>query len=431
MLLERHSAPLVQLALAVDAGSASDSPQKAGLASLALGLLDDGTTSRDVFAIEDQLDGLGAFITTETGLDLSFVRLRALAPTFAPALEVFADVVRNPSFPPDLVALEKKRRLAQIAQEKAQPVGAALRLAPPLLYGEGHPYGKPFSGSGTAAVVESLTRAELVDWHRTWFKPGSATLVVTGAISLADLTPQLERTLGGWSTGTAPAKNVSVAAAGGSGAVGGKVYLVDKKDAPQSVIVAAHLSEAGGQADDLAIEVAMRNFGGMATSRLNRNLRLDKHWSYGTSGQLIDARGPRPMVVIAPVQTDKTKEAMLEVKKEIADIAGGRPIQGEEFANLLRGTVSRLPGRFETLEALEGAAIDMVQLGYDESFFSKYAERARALSEADLSQAATRYVKPGQVTWIVIGDLGKVEAGIRELGLGEIVKLDGDGKEIR
>jgi zinc protease len=184
----------------------------------------------------------------------------------------------------------------------------------------------------------------------------------------------------------------------------------------------------GGQADDLAIEVAMRNFGGMATSRLNRNLRLDKHWSYGTSGQVIDARGPRPMVVLAPVQTDKTKEAILEVKKELADIAGARPIRGEEFDNLLRGTVSRLPGRFETLEALEGAAIDLVHLGYPETYFAEYAAKARALTDGDLAKAAGRAVKPGDVTWIVIGDLSKVEAGIRELNLGPIVRLDADGK---
>jgi zinc protease len=429
MLLERHSAPLVRAVLAADAGSASDTAAAAGVASLALGLMDDGTASaagkRDAFAIEDRLDSLGASISTETALDLSFVRLDALAATFGDALDVFADVVRNPSFPTDLVELEKKRRLAQITQEKAQPVGAALRLAPPLIYGEGHPYAKPFSGNGTADAVGAVGREQLVAWHRTWLQPGSSTLIVTGDVKLADLLPRLEKAFGSWPAGKAPAKDLAQVP---SRAAVGKVYLIDKKEAPQSVIVAAHLTVPGGQADDLAIEVAMRNFGGMATSRLNRNLRLDKHWSYGTSGQVIDARGPRPMVVLAPVQTDKTKEAILEVKKELADIAGARPIRGEEFDNLLRGTVSRLPGRFETLEALEGAAIDLVHLGYPETYFAEYAAKARALTDGDLAKAAGRAVKPGDVTWIVIGDLSKVEAGIRELNLGPIVRLDADGK---
>ncbi len=422
MLLERRGAPLVNLALALDAGSASDSAERPGLASLALGLLDDGTTSRDVFAIEDELDALGAEVTTETTLDLSFVRLRALSPTFARALDVFADVVRHPAFPQDVVALEKRARLAQIAQEKSQPVNAALRLVPGILYGRAHPYGKPLSGSGTAAAVESLTREDLAAWHRAWFQPGSATLIASGAISMAELLPQLERVLGDWPRGEAPRKEV---AAPGSG-VRGKVYLVDKPGAPQSVIVAAHVSLPGGRPEDLAMEVVMRDFGGMATSRLNRNLRLDKHWSYGTSGQLVRARGPRPLVVVAPVQTDKTTEAIAEVAKEIRGIAGERPIAGEELESILRNMTLRLPGRFETLAALESAAVDMVQLGYPESFYSDYARNVRALGPGDLAAAASAFIRPQEMVWIVVGDLAKVEAGVRSLGLGEVVRVEAE-----
>ena len=418
MLLPRPGT-LINAALAVDAGSASDPADQPGLASFALDLLDDGTTSRDVFQLEDALDSLGAQVTTDTGLDLSFVRLRALAATFPQALDVFADIVRNPSFPADVVALEKKVRLAQIEQERAQPITAALRIAPGILYGKDHPYGKPLTGSGTAAAVGALSRENLAAWHKTWFKPGSATLVVSGGIAMKDLVPQLERALGGWPKGEAPRKDV---AAPGSGARG-KVYLVDKPDAPQSVIVAAHVSEPGGRAEDLAMEVVMRDFGGMATSRLNRNLRLDKHWSYGTQGQLVRSRGPRPMLVIAPVQTDKTKESIVEVSKEITGIAGARPIQGEEFQSILRNMTLRLPGRFETLAAVESAGVDMVQLGYPESFFSEYASNVRALDEGALAAAAKAYIRPEEIVWIVVGDLAKIEAGVRELGLGEVTKI--------
>src|SRR5690606_22938555 len=109
-------------------------------------------------------------------------------------------------------------------------------------------------------------------------------------------------------------------------------------------------------------ETVMRNFGGMATSRLNRNLRLDKHWSYGSSGYISDARGtPGAFVVIAPVQTDKTGPAMQEVYAEIRGLAGERPLAGEELDSILRSQVSRLPGRFETLSSLVNAAVDLLQ----------------------------------------------------------------------
>ena len=103
----------------------------------------------------------------------------------------------------------------------------------------------------------------------------------------------------------------------------------------------------------------MRNFGGMATSRLNRNLRLDKHWSYGTQGLIGDARGQRPFLVIAPVQTDKTKESMVEVSKEIKGLAGERPVAGEEFASIMRNMTLRLPVE---LQAEPPARFDAVQL---------------------------------------------------------------------
>jgi zinc protease len=328
------------------------------------------------------------------------------------------------------VALEKRRRIARIGQEQAQPVTIAQRLAPPLLYGAAHPYGKPLTGSGFAATVEPLGREDFARWHRDWFRPGSATLVVTGDVTMAELLPALERTLGGWPAGEAPAKRLDVPAVVGDAGARGTVYLVDKPDAPQSVIVAAHVSAPGGLAEDLAIETVLRNFGGMATSRLNRNLRLDKHWSYGTAGLLVGARGARPFVVIAPVQTDRTKEAMAEVAMEIRGVAGERPVAGEELASLRRNQTLRLPGRFETLAALESAALDIVRYGYAESYFADYGKNVRALTEEDLAAAAARVVRPSELIWIVVGDLAKVESGIRELDYGEIVRLDADGSPL-
>ncbi len=425
LLLERHGTPLVNMTLAVDAGFAADTPGREGTASLALDLLDDGTTTRDTFRVADDLDALGAQIVTGSSLDLSFVRLRTLRRTLAPSLDLFADVVLHPSFPADMVALAKSRRLAQIAQEQAQPVPAAQRVVPVLLYGAGHPYGAPLSGSGYQRSVTAITQADLVAWHRGWFHPNQSTLIVAGDVTLRVLLPQLERAFGGWARGTAPAKATAAPASVPAGTRA--VYLIDRPGAQQSVIVAAHRSQPGGQPDDLAIETVMSNFGGLATSRLNRNLRLDKHWSYGTNGALVNARGERPFVVIAPVQTDRTKESIVEVQRELREIAGARPIRGEEFESIMRTQTLALPGRFATLAALENAGVQLVNYGYPDAWFSRYGAAVRALTEAELDAAARRYIRPDEVTWIIVGDLRQVEAGIRDLNLGTVVHIDGDG----
>jgi zinc protease len=426
MLLERHSNPLVNVALAVDAGFAADSADKAGRASLALDLLDDGTTTRDTFRIADELDALGARVTTGSSLDLSFVRLQSLARNLAPSLAIYADVVLHPGFPTDMVELAKKRRLAQIQQDKANPVPATLRVVPPLLYGAGHAYANPLSGSGYERTVAALTRDDLIAWHRDWFQPGNATLIVTGDTTMAALTPELERAFSGWKPGKAPAKQLRPVPP----TAGRRVYLVDRPGAPQSVIMAAHVSERGGQAEDLAIDTVMRNFGGIATSRLNRNLRLDKHWSYGTQAVLQDARGQRPFLVLAPVQTDKTKESVAEVIKELDGIAGARPIRGEEFASIMRTQTLGLPGRWATLQALEAAAVQILNYGYADDYFSTYARRVRGLGEAELAGAATKFIRPSEVVWVIVGDLAQIEKGVRELNLGEVTVVDADGRPI-
>lgn len=420
LLMERHATPLVNVTVAIDAGYAADPADKAGAASLTLDLLDDGTTTRDTFGISDELDALGARITTASSLDLSFVRLNALSRSLGPSLDVFADVVLRPSFPQDMVELSKRRRLAQIAQEKANPVPAAMRLVPALLYGAGHAYANPASGTGYEPTVTALTRADLAAWHRDWFHPGNATVIVTGDTTLAAVMPELERAFGSWKGGQAPAKRVTAVPA----TTGRRVYLLDRPGAPQSVIVAAHVSEPGGHAEDLAMETVMANFGGIATSRLNRNLRLDKHWSYGTQGVLQPARGQRPFLVVAPVQTDKTKESIVEVMKELREAAGERPIRGEEFASIMRTQTLGLPGRWATLQALENAAIQLLNYKYPDDYFSTYARRTRALGEPDLAAAAARFIRPPEIMWVIVGDLAQIESGVRELGLGEVTRVE-------
>ena len=163
VLLERHSAPIVNVALAIDAGSASDSPAKAGAASLALDLMDEGTKTRNAFQISDELDMLGASLNTGNGADMSYVRLRATAEKLQPSLGIMADVVLNPAFPEDQFAVQKQRRLAQIGQEKATPNSMAFRVMPGILYGKDHAYGKP--GSGYVSSIQGLTRQDLIGWH--------------------------------------------------------------------------------------------------------------------------------------------------------------------------------------------------------------------------------------------------------------------------
>jgi zinc protease len=346
--------------------------------------------------------------------------MSALRANLGGSLDLLADVVRRPAFPAAMVELQRKQQLAEIEQDQASPTDMALRVLPRLVYGPGHAYSGPTGGLGRLESVSKLPREKLQAWHRDWVKPNNATLIVAGDVTMAQLMPALQKSFGDWAGGPVPEKTLAVATSPGRG----KIYLIDKPDAPQSVLVAAHLGHAGAGKDDLALETVMRNFGGMATSRLNRNLRLDKHWSYGTQGVIQDARGQRPFLVLAPVQTDKTKESVAEVIKELGDIAGARPIRGEEFASIMRTQTLGLPGRWATLQSLEAAAIQILNYGYPDDYFSTYASRVRGLKESELEAAAKKFIRPSQIVWVIVGDLSQIEKGVRELNLGTVAIVD-------
>ncbi len=424
ILAERHEVPLVNFTLAADAGFASDASTAPGTANLAMQVLTDGTRTHNALEISDQLETLGARLRAYSNLDLSFISLSALTSKLDPSLDLFADVVLHPSYPESEVKREQKLVLAGIEREQNTPGTLALRVLPALLYGAGHPYGNPLTGSGTRESVAKLTREDLVKFHDTWLRPNSSTLIVVGDTTLKEVTPKLEKLFAGWKSGSVPAKNVKTVAV----AAKSTVYLIDKPGALQSVIVAGVVAPPRGNPQEIAIEAMNDSLGGMFGARLNMNLREDKHWSYGVRTVLRDARSQRPFYAIAPVQTDKTKESLVEMNKEFRGITGDHPVGGDELARIQANETLKLPGSRETLDALGQSIVDLVQFGLPDDYYDTYAGKVRALKTSDVTEAAKEVVRPDNLIWIVVGDRAKIEAGVRELNLGEFRLMDTDGK---
>ncbi len=424
VLAERHEVPLVNFTLAADAGFASDALSAAGTANLAMQVLVDGTATRNALQISDELDSLGAQLRGYSNLDLSFISLSALRAKLDPSLNLFADVALNPSFPEAEVARERKLVLAGIEREQNTPTTTAQRVLPALLYGANHPYGSPLTGTGTTESVSKLTRADLVKFHETWFRPNDSTLIVVGDTTLKEITPKLEKLFGGWKSGNVPHKNVT------SVAVASKceVYLIDKPGALQSVIVAGVVAPPRATPDEIAIEAVNDVLGATFGARINMNLREDKHWSYGVRTVLRDARAQRPFYAIAPVQTDKTKESLVELDKEFRGILGGQPIGDEELAKIQANEILQLPGSRETLEELGRSIVDIVQFGLPDDYYETYGAKVKALTTGDVNAAAQEIVQPEHLIWIVVGDRAKIETGVKELGLGDFHLMSTDGK---
>ena len=426
VLAERHDVPLVEMQLLVDAGYAADDPARPGLASLTMDMLDEGAAGLGALEIAEREAALGAQIGTGAAIDIASVSASALVENLDATLALMADVALRPDFPQAELDRLRQQRLAQIQSEKSQPVGLAIRVLPAKLYGEGHAYSLPLSGSGTEAAVESFTRDDLVAFHRTWFKPNNATLVVAGDVTMDALVDQLEQAFAGWEPGDVPVKNVEEVEQPAT-----RVFLLDRPGAQQSIVMAAHLAPRRGTPDDLAIETLNTLLGGSFTSRVNMNLREDKGWSYGASTILLGARGQRPFLVYAPVQTDRTAESMTEVVRELRDIVGDRPATEAEVLQAKAGQTLTLSGRWETLGALQGSLAEIVQYDLDDDYYQRYAGEVTALDTDRVARAAQALVRPDNVVWVIVGDLSEIEASIRDLNLGQVDVIDADGTVVR
>lgn len=422
-LVSRHEVPLVQLALHFDAGYAADQHAEPGTASLVGAMLDEGTATRTALEISDELARLGADFGASSNTDMTTVSMSLLADKLDPSLDVFADLVLNPAFAQADFERQVQQRLAQIQREKSDPQSIGFRVLPALVFGKGHAYANPLTGTGTEASVKRMTRDSLLAFHRTWFRPDNATLVVVGDTNEGELKPRLEARFATWKPAPVPEKSLGAVQPPPSA----RVFLVDKPGAIQSVILAATVGPPKASPDDLAIEAMNRVLGGAFSSRINMNLREDKHWSYGARSSASGPRGPRMIYVSAPVQSDKTKESMVEVLAELRDIRDGKPVTPDELAKSQDAATLTLPGRWETASAVAGSIAEIVRFGLPDRYWDTYASSVRSLGLEDVSATASKYLLPDRLTWVVIGDRAKIEAGIRELDLGPIQVIDADG----
>ncbi|HEU4860084.1 MAG TPA: pitrilysin family protein, partial [Chitinophagaceae bacterium] len=337
------------------------------------------------------------------------------------------DVLLNPVFPEKDLARLKKEQLLSIKQEQSQPFGMALRILPKLIYGEGHAYSNPFSGSGTEESVASITRADAVKFHQTWLAPNSSTLIVVGDITAPELKNKLEAKLAGWKQKQVPAKNIANANAPEVK----KVFVIDKPDALQSILMVGQLAPTGQSNDWVNMDMMNRILGGEFTSRINMNLREDKHWSYGAGSVLLDTKGQSMFVGYAPVQTDKSAESATEMKKEMENFISTKPATQEEFSKVQANAVMQLPGGWETNGAVVAALEEQVKYNRGKDYWPNYANKIKNLSLKDIQLAATKVIQPGQMTWLIVGDRKKIEKSIRDLNLGEIHFITTEGKEIK
>jgi zinc protease len=421
-VVERRDLPKVAVTLAARAGSTADAAGKEGTAYLTAETMRLGTKTRQALEIETALGDLGTSLNAKTGRESARLGFEILKRNLDAGLTILADVVMNPTFPEAEVEREKKRHLDALSQEARNGNGLSRRVRPMLAFGPEHPYGRPVQG--LPGSVQALGRADLAAFRQARWKPGGCALAFAGDITLAEAEALARKAFGGWSGG-APAPVVIPPP---SPAPAGRIYLVDRQDAAQTVVSQFLPAPRRQSPDYFALTLADGVWGGSASSRLDMNLREDKGYSYGIFSGLALYHEAGLWFAGGGVQTNRTKESVAEFDKEMRAISGGKPISREEFdfqrSRIVRGYAQQFESLSRVVEQVadlwtEGLPMKELQRDYDETL-KVTLETARA--------AAQKYARPERATLLLVGDRAKIEPGLREVNLGEIVLLDAEGK---
>ncbi|MEO0412764.1 MAG: pitrilysin family protein [Pseudomonadota bacterium] len=415
---QRSTVPIIRVALQFDAGYAADSAGKLGLSNITMSMLDEGTGSLDALALGAQLERLGASLSTYASLDTATASMSALKENVKPSLALLRDVVSDPRFAQEDLDRVRRQVLAGIDAELSDPQSIGLRLLPPLLYGEGHPYGVPLSGAGEAAAVQAFTVDDLKAYKDAWLRPDNATIFAVGDTTLADFLPLLEENFGKWKTPKAPlgVKNIGQVAL----AEKSRVIIVDRPGSPQSLILGGVLAPPTSAQNNIAINAMNNVIGGQFTARVNMNLREDKGWAYGARTFLRDAKGQRPFIVYAPVQADRTADSVAELLKELNEYISTRPVTDAEMERVVKNSVRKLPGQFETASAVLGSMLRNKTFARPDSYVESLPEKFRSLDLEQLMAAAEDVIRPDRITWLIMGDAAQIRESIEALDIGSV-----------
>lgn len=412
--VQRSSVPVTQVAMAFNAGSAADPSQAHGLASMTMDLLDEGTSKLSSQQIAEAEERLGSEVSTSNGADRSYVMLNALSPNLAPSLDLMSQVVRDAAFRPGDIDRIRVQKLTAIAQTQKDPTRVANRLLPTVLYGPNHPYGGP--GGGDPKAIAKIDRGDLIAFEQRWLRPDNAKIFVVSDRPLSEVQPQLEASFGQWAAPATP-KGTKTFTAPPPRPSAPKILLVDRPGSAQSSIVGGQLLPLDPKGDIVQFDTANDVLGGTFLSRLNMDLREDKGWSYGVSGDESVAEHAVPYVVSAPVQADRTGDALAELNRQISEFLTSKGVTQEELARAVANNINQLPGEFETSGAVLSAIMNMDVLGRPDNYYETLAPKYRALTPARLDQAARATLDPKGFTWIVVGDAAKVRPQLDKLGL--------------
>ncbi len=422
LLIEQHSLPIVNAEIVSRAGSENSQLGKSGIATLTSEIMSDGTQSRSLEKLAHDQERIGTRLNSGATMDYGSVSLGVLTEHLSDGLEILADVVQHPAFRPEDLERRRKQRLVRLAQETDSVQSMALRVGPSLLFGD-QPYG--LSSNGTSQSIKALTASDVSSFYADHYGPNDSVLVMAGDLTHADAEKLAKQYFGSWSSHTASAPSIPAAPAPPTT----HVVIVDKPGAPQTALIAFGLGVPENSPDADTLKVMNYTLGASFASRINMNLREEHGYTYGAFSAFQEYREGGGFYAGALVRTDVTAPAAKELMSEIRQFPD-KPSTSEELAAAKEASIRSLPGRFETNMAIADAMAGLFVYNRPLDYFAKLPARYQAITEAEVARVAKTYLHSDQLIIVSAGDRSKIEAGLKDAGLGPVEVRDLNGKLI-
>jgi zinc protease len=419
VLAEFHELPLIDLNLVVKSGGAANPPDLAGLADMTRRMLDEGTKTRSAPAIADELARLGAVLGGGTTWDASNASLSVLTKNLDGGLALFSDILTAPAFDPKEFARVRDNTLTAIARRKDSPPTVASLAFSRVLYGTKHPYGWP--STGVEASLKKMTPADCKKFYDANWRPGNAVMIVAGDVTEAALRPKLEAAFKAWKPGkAAPHKLPAPQAA----APKTKIYLIDKADAPQSSIRVGLVGIDRRSPDYFPVTVMNLILGG-GFYRLDLNLREGKAWTYGARSMFDARKTPGPFSAGGEFVAAHSAESVAEILKEVNGMRDADVTEAE--LNRARDQIEKsFPARFATRSQVASQLAELAIYDLPDSYLTEYTKRIRAVTKDDVRRVARKYLEPGRLSIVVVGDKKTLLDPLAKLAPVEVRDVDGN-----
>jgi zinc protease len=425
VVVRQSSLPLVTGRLILDAGAEHEPAAQNGLAVLTANLIPEGTAELAGPELAERMERLGAQFQTGAGQNLAFASITALKPVFAEALGLAAAAATAPAVPEREFQRVRQQAVSNYVAAQSTVEGLGNETFWRAVFAPGAAYARP--SAGTAATLGTLTRDDVLAWHRRMYVPGNATLLLVGDVTADEARRLAGDAFGGW-RGEAPGLTRSANPV--RPAERTRVVLVDRPGSVQSHIRIGVGSVGAEDADVVRLQVLTQVLGGAFNARINQNLRERHGWTYGAFANFNPLRGAGILLISSSVRTNATDSAVSESVREFRRLVD-EPVPSDEMVSATGNLIGSFPTSVQTVQGLAGRLQNLLVWGLPLDFYGTYRERIAAVTAADVANVGRARVDPGALTIVVAGDLAQIEAPIRALNLGDVEVWSPAGERIR